>query len=94
MTKDNSKRLVEQEIYSHGGSRIWVEHSDGERELIADTYQSEEFAMAVKKLADEWYLPKSDDNKKVIGQSINQKEGSCLLNHGVTISTPGHMSTG
>ena len=57
MTKDNSKRLVKQSIYRHGGSRIWVEHSDGERELVADTYQDKAFAEAVKKLADEWYLP-------------------------------------
>ena len=57
MSKDNSKRLVKQSIYPHGGSRIWVEHSDGERELIADTYQDKAFAEAVKKLADEWYLP-------------------------------------
>jgi hypothetical protein len=57
MSKDNSKRLVKQSIYQHGGSRIWVEHSDGERELVADTYQDKAFAEAVKKLADEWYLP-------------------------------------
>lgn len=57
MTLDNSKRTVNQHIDQHGGSRIWIEHSDGECELVADTYQGKEFAEAVKKLTDEWYSP-------------------------------------
>ena len=31
-------RTVKQNVYDHGGSRVWIEAKDGTRDLIADTY--------------------------------------------------------
>ena len=56
MQLTDRERVIKQDIYDHGGSRIWIEQN-GDRELVADTYQSKEFAEAVKKLVDEWYGP-------------------------------------
>ena len=37
---------LQQTIYEHGGSRIWIERN-GKRELLADTYGDETLAQAV-----------------------------------------------
>ena len=42
-----------QNIYEHGGSRIWRETKDG-RELLADTYGNADMALAVKKCIEEF----------------------------------------
>jgi len=57
-------KQIKQTIYQHGGSRIWIEASGGTRELLADTYRDEAFALAVKKLADEWYLPPAAEHQE------------------------------
>jgi len=50
---DSVSRGLEQVIYDYGGSRIYIE-KDGHRELLADTYHTEEFAVAVRNFIDDW----------------------------------------
>jgi hypothetical protein len=45
---------IQQTIYEHGGSRIWRE-IDGRRDLIADTFQSREYAEAVRDFTATWF---------------------------------------
>ena len=44
---------LRQTIYEHGGSRIWIE-KDGKRELLADTFTTEEYAKAVRDFTEQW----------------------------------------
>ena len=44
---------LRQTIYSHGGSRIWIEKPGG-RELVADTYTDAEYAKAIREFTEEW----------------------------------------
>ena len=37
-------QTIRQNVYDHGGSRIWIESGDGARDLIADTYGDEALA--------------------------------------------------
>jgi hypothetical protein len=37
-------RTIRQNVYEHGGSRIWVETSNGNRDLVVDTYGDETLA--------------------------------------------------
>jgi len=45
---------IRQTIYDHGGSRIWRE-IDGRRDLIADTFQTAEYAEAVREFTEKWF---------------------------------------
>ena len=45
---------LHQTIYGHGGSRIWIEKRDGGRELVADTYMDDKYAIAIRDFTDEW----------------------------------------
>jgi hypothetical protein len=52
---------LHQTIYMHGGSRIWIQNTDGSRELIADTYKDVQYAIAVRDFTDEWLKNKQAD---------------------------------
>ena len=46
---------LKQVIYDHGGSRIYLaEKDDSDRELLVDTYHTEEFAIAVRDFVSKW----------------------------------------
>lgn len=47
-------RCVEQDIYEHGGSRIYTKIEEGGRKLLADTYHTKEFAIDVKTFIEGW----------------------------------------
>ena len=44
---------LHQTIYAHGGSRIWLE-KDGKRELIADSFTTPEFSVALFYFVNDW----------------------------------------
>lgn len=44
---------ISQTIYDHGGSRIWIE-KDGNRKLIADTYTTKDYALALRDFTEQW----------------------------------------
>ena len=50
---------LKQTIYGHGGSRIWIETDKG-RELVADTYMDEPFAVAIRDFAEQWLNSKEE----------------------------------
>lgn len=52
-TYDNGR--IKQNIYNHGGSRIWREDEAGRRDLLVDTYHTEEFAEDVRRFTEEWF---------------------------------------
>jgi hypothetical protein len=52
--KDAGKPLLQQIIYDHGGSRIWIEQPGGKRGLMADTYGNAEYAKAVHEFTEKW----------------------------------------
>lgn len=45
---------LHQEIYEHGGSRLWTDESDGTRNLIVDTYMTADYAKAIKGFTEKW----------------------------------------
>ena len=60
--QDCAPDKIFQNIYYHGGSRIWRETKGG-RELLADTYGNAEMAVAVKKCIENFLadsLPKGE----------------------------------
>ena len=46
---------LKQMIYEHGGSRIYLhDGNDNNRNLLMDTYHTEEFAIAARKFTEDW----------------------------------------
>jgi hypothetical protein len=55
------EQILKQNIYDHGGSRIWLESKDGEkRDLMADTYGNKELALRVKVCVEEYLKEKGE----------------------------------
>lgn len=47
------RTTVHQTIYKHGGSRIWTESGD-HRDLLAHTYHTKEYAIAIRDFTQNW----------------------------------------
>jgi len=55
---------VKQTIYAHGGSRIWMESDDGRRDLLADTYDSDQLAKKVRDTIEAHFFPNATDQQR------------------------------
>lgn len=54
---------LRQDIYEHGGSRIWIEEDDGTRSLVADTYTTAELSKAIRDFILAWLIEKNRKEK-------------------------------
>ena len=46
---------IQQSLYEHGGSRIWIE-VDNDKTLLCDTYHTKELSLAVFQFIKSWTL--------------------------------------
>jgi hypothetical protein len=52
---------LKQNIYKHGGSRIWREN-ETKRDLLVDTYHTKAFAKAVRQFVEDWLKQETNTN--------------------------------
>jgi len=58
-----SEKTLKQTIYDHGGSRIYLVDDKNQRDLIADTYYTEEYALAMMEFTKHWFATKKNVKK-------------------------------